>query len=151
MPIEPSPTRSLTFDSSQSTHPLSLYPLKTETDSDRRSSDLVAIRSDVDLKVEEFETANPQYRTPKIRLIAPPRAPLMLAEHHGAFEHVDPERSWQWVEGLFLRSESGIDLLLPDFAVVGLVVFPLTEPGAPSTFHNHGRGPKSGQACSLSA
>ena len=58
----------------------------------------------------------------------------MLAEHHGAFDNVDPERSWQWVEGSFLRSESGIDPLLPDFAVVGLVVFPLTEPGAPSTF-----------------
>lgn len=95
------------------------------------NSDLVVTRSDVDLSVEDFEAGNPQYRTPKIRLIEPPRAPLMLAEHHGAFDSVDSERSWQWVEASFLRNDSGTDPLLPDFAVVGLTVFPRTELGAP--------------------
>lgn len=90
--------------------------------------DLVVLRSDSGLDAGAFAIENPAYASSTLRLILPPRASLSLAEQHGALDGVSAEESWNWVEQALTDPDHPSP---PDFAVVGVAVFPRRDPGAP--------------------
>ena len=86
--------------------------------------DHLVIRSDPD------PTAPPLANN-LVRVLAPPRTSLTLAEQHGAFDQMTPQQ----ISDLVLRrhaqtqAASPDEVLFPDFALYGLTVFPRPAPG----------------------
>jgi hypothetical protein len=67
----------------------------------------------------------------RVRVLAPPRTSLTLAEQHGAFDQMTPQQ----ISDLVLRrlaqthAASPDEVLFPDFALDGVKVFPRPAPG----------------------
>jgi hypothetical protein len=94
----------------------------------------VVLRSDVDLDAASFAQRHPAYRVHLARQLLPPRAPLALAEQHGAFDGMDAERSWLAVQNVLVPRDDDPAAAdeLRDFAAVGVQVHARREGDAPA-------------------
>ncbi len=99
-------------------------PVSERPSAPGESIERVVLRSDFDLDAAAFAARHPKYRVHLSRQVLPPRAPLALAEQHGAFDGMEAERSWRAVQEVFAPrdGDTAADDQLRDFAAVGLQV-----------------------------
>ena len=111
--------------------------LAPETLGPGESDDLVVIRSDAGINVDEFAKQNPRYTSTTTRALLPPLVSLALAEQHPGVLDGEVDGTWELMKralALLAKISTPVagDIALPDPAAGGVTAFPQREPGGVS-------------------